>query len=974
MGFLEKVFRIDARALRKIQKKAKPVLALEDQYRKMTDRQLKDMTPELKRRIAAGATVDDILPEAFATAREAAKRTIGQFPYPVQVLGATVLNEGDVAEMKTGEGKTLTATMAVYLNALEGKGVHVVTVNQYLASRDADWMGQIYRFLGLSVGVNSHDWNIAQKQEAYSSDITYTTNSELGFDYLRDNMASTITNRVLRRDGLHFAIIDEADSILIDESRTPLIISGGSGVTVSSYTAADRAVKSLKEDVDYTIDIKKKICSLTDAGINKIQSDFGIANLYDPRYSDLAHRIQQALKANYIMRRDTEYMVSEGEILLIDSFTGRVMKGREYSDGLQQALQAKEHVEIKPETVTMATITYQNFFRLYDKLAGMTGTAKTEEEEFRKIYNMRVVPIPTNRPVIRFDDIDSVFGSEEAKYEAIIADAVDRHNHGQPILIGTPSVEKSEIVDRLLNREHIPHEVLNAKNHAREASIIAQAGQMGAVTVATNMAGRGTDIKLGRGVTSISRDEEEQKRRHYNGLAVLGTERNESRRIDNQLRGRSGRQGDPGYSKFYASIKDPLLKRFSTDTMSKMFDTMGDDALDSKFMTKAITSAQKKVEGQNFDTRKSLLDYDDILRQQREIMYAKRDKVLYSDSISDTIPDYFRTAAKSFIQKSLHVVDQETVVDASTLTTLIEARDLPKGKFNSSAFEGLPEEEATDYLTTLLISLYAQHKQGWSTKMQDYAEKMVVLSCIDKSWTRHIDTMSKLRDSIWLRSYANTDPLQAYTNEGYSKFDEMQVTIADDIVYRLLNVKFKTQAGQRASAEDTREREEEAQTMRSRTEQAAKATQLRLSSGLKNARSMTHTPAPGEESNEPTPATVKATSQEQVTQAAQAYRPSARDVEIEVISLLNKGYRSSDVIKSLIGMIEYGYLGKQELSLLTMKTSAAFTDTDISVLKSEIAKDTTPQSSTRTFAGRKEFDTLMVNALEDLKRKSKRED
>ena len=954
MSFLEKVFRIDARALKKIERKAKPVFALEEKYRKMTDRQLKDMTPELKRRLAEGATVDDILPDAFATAREAARRTIGQYPYPVQVFGSTVLNEGDVAEMKTGEGKTLTATMAVYLNALEGKGVHVVTVNQYLASRDADWMGQIYRFLGLTVGVNSHDKNTADKQAAYNCDITYTTNSELGFDYLRDNMATSVANRVLRHTGLHFAIIDEADSILVDESRTPLIISGGSGVTVSSYTAADRAVKSLHENVDFTIDVKKKVATLTDAGINKLQADFGIANLFEPRYADLVHRIQQALKANYIMKRDIEYMVADGAVELIDSFTGRVLKGREYSDGLQQAIQAKEHVEIKPETVTMATITYQNFFRLYDKLAGMTGTAKTEEEEFRKIYNMRVIPIPTNRPVIRFDDIDSVFGSEEAKYNALIEDVIDRHNHGQPVLIGTPSVEKSEIVDRLLNQHNIPHEVLNAKNHAREATIVAQAGQKGAVTVATNMAGRGTDIKLGAGVKDLCKDPELQARRHYNGLAVIGTERNESRRIDNQLRGRSGRQGDPGYSKFYVAIQDSLLKRFSSDTMSKVFEGMGPGALESSMMTRSITQAQKKVEGQNFDTRKSLLDYDDILRQQREIMYAKRDNILYSESISDTIPDYFKTAAHNFIQQSLHVVDQETVVDADKLTTLVEARDLPKGKFNGQAFAGLTEEEGTEYLATLLIDLYSKHKAGWSKKMQDYAEKQIAMTCIDRSWTKHIDTMAKLRDAIWLRSYANTDPLQAYTNEGYAMFDKMQVTIADDIVYRLLNVRFRTSAGNRAQAEENQEQAEVASTMRARTQAAEKAAQLRLASSVNSVRAAADSGA------------VHASAGE-VAKAVKSYRPTARDVQIECMSLLNKGYAPGAVVNALIKLVEMGYLGKQELSVLTVGTFPGFSDADSMTLKAAMSKPEVPASATAAFGSQKEFDTLMVSLLGELK-------
>lgn len=959
MGFLEKLFMIDKRALHKIERKTKPVFGYEEEYRALKDSDLKAKTVEFKKRLAAGETVDDLLPEAFAAAREGARRAIGQFPYPCQVFGAAVLNEGDVAEMKTGEGKTLTATMAVYLNALEGKGAHVVTVNEYLAGRDADWMGRIYRFLGLTCGFNSHEKNTQQKQEAYNCDITYTTNSELGFDYLRDNMATSVANRVLRRNGLHFAIVDEADSILIDESRTPLIISGGSGITASSYEAADRAVKSLRPNTDFTIDVKKKLATLTDAGINKIQSEFGIANLFEPKYADLTHRIQQALKANYAMKRDIEYMVADGEILLIDSFTGRVMKGREYSDGLQQALEAKEHVEIKPETITMATITYQNFFRLYDKLSGMTGTAKTEEEEFRKIYNMRVIPIPTNRPIQRFDDTDSVFGSEQAKFNALIADIKDRHAHGQPILVGTPSVEQSEIVDKMLNAAKIPHDVLNAKNHAREAAIIAQAGQMGAVTVATNMAGRGTDIKLGRGVKDICSGNVE-KQHHYNGLAVLGTERNESRRVDNQLRGRSGRQGDPGYSKFYVAVQDELLKRFSSDTMTKMFAGLGPDAVDSPMLTRAITSAQKKVEGQNFDTRKSLLDYDDILRQQREKMYAKRDKILYSDSISDTLPEYFRLAAKAFVEQSMVTVDQERVVDADKLRTLVEARDIQKGKFNSTPFKGLTEEEGIEFLTTLLLGLYGKHKADWSKEQENYAEKVIAMTCIDRSWTKHIDTMAKLRDAIWLRSYANTDPLQAYAHEGFELFDKMQATIADEIVYRLLNVTFRSRPmDKRQAVEASPEEKAAAAEALAKRQEAMKATQYRLNESKGTPlKTVKLAPNEGVASSETIAATAKS-----VKAAIQSYRPTARDIEIQAMGYLRKGYSPSQVVNALIKVMECGYLGKQELSLLTMGMVPGFTDTESIVLKQRLDKSDVPASGQKPFESQAAFQQLMASYL-----------
>lgn len=778
MSVLDKLFRIDQRAFKKIKKKAVKVLDYEEEMKKLSDEELKAKTQYFKDQIQNnGKTVDDILPEAFAVCREAAKRVIGQFPYPVQVFGATVLNEGDVAEMKTGEGKTLTATMAVYLNALEGKGVHVVTVNEYLASRDAEWMGQIYRFLGLTVGVNLREKDTAGKQEAYKCDITYTTNSELGFDYLRDNMATRSQDRVLR--GLHFAIVDEADSILIDESRTPLIISGGSGITANSYVTADRFVKSLRKDKDFTYDIKKKSCTLTDKGVDKVEAAFGIENLYDPQYSDLVHRIHQALKANFTMQKDVEYMVSNDEILLIDSFTGRVLQGREYSDGLQQAIQAKEHVTIKPETITLATITYQNFFRLYDKLSGMTGTAKTEEEEFRKIYNMRVIQIPTNRPVQRIDDVDLVFGNSNARFKALVEEVKKRHATGQPILIGTASVEKSEIVDKLLTEAGLPHDVLNAKNHAREAAIIAEAGKKGAITIATNMAGRGTDIKI---------DDEVKK---LGGLAVLGTERHESRRIDNQLRGRSGRQGDPGYSRFFVSLDDELMQRFGSDNLQRLFGKMGDEPLESSMVTKAITTAQKKVEGQNFDTRKNLLDYDDVLRQQREIMYKQRDTILFSDSIFDSIQKYFERAAEGLVSESIVEIDQEKVVDETKLIKLVEPKYLAPGTINPTDFHQIPADEATDFLATIMYKIYLKKRKGWSDDVANYVEKTVTLQQVDKNWTKHIDTMSKLRESIYLRSYANSNPLQAYTNEGYDLFNKMALTISDEVVNNLLHVQVR---------------------------------------------------------------------------------------------------------------------------------------------------------------------------------------
>ncbi len=775
MGFLDKLFRFDQRALKKIEKQSLKVLAYEEEMASKTDDELRAKTAEFKERLNAGVTLEDIKFEAFAVAREAAKRVLNQFPFKVQVMGAIVLNQGDVAEMRTGEGKTLTATMAVYLNALTGKGVHVVTVNEYLAQRDAEWMGQIYRFLGLTVGVNLREKTVTEKQEAYRCDITYTTNSELGFDYLRDNMAVDANARVLR--GLTYAVIDEADSILIDESRTPLIISGGSKVSSNTYIIADRFVKTLKREKDFTYDEKTKTCGLTEQGVDKAERMFGIKNLYSPEYNDLVHRIVQALKANYVMTRDVEYMVdSEGEIQLIDQFTGRILKGREYSDGLQQAIQAKENVKIKEETVTLATITYQNFFRLYEKLSGMTGTAKTEEEEFRKIYNMRVICIPTNRPIQRIDDLDLIFGNQNAKFKALVKEVQARHEKGQPILIGTVSVEMSEFVDRLLNEAHLPHNVLNAKNHAKEAEIIAHAGEAGAITIATNMAGRGTDIKL---------DEEARK---AGGLCVFGTERHESRRIDNQLRGRSGRQGDPGYTRFFISLDDELMRRFGSDRLRSLYSSLDDEALESKMVQSAITNAQKRIEGQNFDTRKSLLDYDDVLRKQREIMYKKRDNILFASDIHEMIEEFFRQAGVALAKKSLNPDDPSLGVSGELLKAQLEPRFLEAGTIKPAAYDESPADEVGEDVAILMWKRYLERRKEWGDEVAENMERNFALRCIDRNWTSHIDTMDKLREGIHLRSYANTNPLQDYVNEGYKLFGEMMDIIAIEVVLNLLNV------------------------------------------------------------------------------------------------------------------------------------------------------------------------------------------
>ena len=773
MGFFDK------RLLKKYDREADKVMALEETMKALSDDELRAKTDYFKGLLANGKTLDDIKIEAFAVAREAARRTIGEFPYKVQIIGSLVLHEGDVAEMKTGEGKTLTATMAVYLNALAGKGVHVVTVNEYLSQRDAEWMGQIYRFLGLTVGVNLRAKTTSEKKEAHLCDITYTTNSELGFDYLRDNMATEMSRRVLR--GLNFCLIDEADSILIDESRTPLIISGGARTSASQYTVADRFVKSLKKDRDYSVDVKEKTVNLTDDGNQKAERMFGIKNLYDPEYADLVHRIHNALRANYIMARDVDYLVdAEGQVQIIDQFTGRVLPGREWSDGLHQAVQAKENVEIKMETVTMATITYQNFFRLFTKMAGMTGTAKTEEEEFRKIYNMRVVCVPTNRPVIRIDALDYVYAHKEPKLRALIQEVKERHEKGQPILIGTVSVESSEEISKLLNEAGLPHEMLNAKNHAREAEIISHAGEKGSITLATNMAGRGTDIKINDEVRALG------------GLCVFGTERHESRRIDNQLRGRSGRQGDPGFSRFYVSFDDTLLVRFAADGIRNYIEkNFGDEALEARMITNVITSAQKKIEGQNFDTRKSLLEYDDVLAKQRQIVYDKRDRIIEGRPIDDIMDDIFKTAGEFLAKKGIPADSNEELISGEQLVKVVEPRFLPSGTIKPNLYDDAPVDDIAPDLAIVIRERFDQLLKEWDVDEtdKDNIKRSVVLHCIDQNWTKHIDSMARLREAIFLRSYANVNPLQDYVNEGYAMFRECLEMASVDAVLNLVNIR-----------------------------------------------------------------------------------------------------------------------------------------------------------------------------------------
>ena len=764
MGFLDRLLNTDKKIFDQIDAAVRPTLQYEEEFKNLSDDELRAKTAYFREELQKGKALDDIMCEAFAVAREAAKRVIGEFPYYCQLQGAAVLHKGDIAEMKTGEGKTLTSVMAVYLNALSGKGVHVITVNEYLAKRDSEWMGQIHRFLGLTVGLNLRELTPAQKRKAYECDITYTTNSEVGFDYLRDNMVTDVDDRVLRE--LNFALVDEVDSILIDESRTPLIISGGQRQSADYYTRSDKFVKKLKKDEDYVVDIKDRNVQLTEEGVFKAEKFFKVANLYDMQNTPLVHYIAQALKANYIMTKDVEYVVEENEVIIVDQNTGRKMPGREYSDGLHQAIQAKENVPIRQETVTMATITYQNFFRLYKKLSGMTGTAKTEEEEFLSIYNMRVVEIPTNKPVARIDHPDKIFGTKRAKYQALLEEVKELNAKGQPVLVGTISVETSELLSRMFRSARIRHEVLNAKNHAREAEIIALAGKKGSVTIATNMAGRGTDIKL------------TDETRELGGLVVLGSERHESRRIDNQLRGRSGRQGDPGYSRFYVSLEDDLMIRFGSERMQSLFAQMGDMAIENKAVTKAITSAQKRVEGIHFDTRKSLLDYDDVMRQQRETMYEQRNFILENDDVHEVVRNMFDRLISRICEENTITDNKKTTVDyagvLSSVTTLgIELKE--------EQIIGLQDADLKEKLMDLTFGAYDRKIAPYRKQILPQ-EKTVVLRLMDRAWINQIDIMDKLRDGIHLRSYAQNNPLQAYVEEGYELFEGMMNTISNDVV------------------------------------------------------------------------------------------------------------------------------------------------------------------------------------------------
>ncbi|MFC6346952.1 preprotein translocase subunit SecA [Vagococcus carniphilus] len=762
-NFLKQLIENDKKDLKRLGHLADKVDALKDQIEKLSDEELQGKTEEFKARYQKGETLDDLMPEAFAVVREAAKRVLGLFPYKVQIIGGIVLHEGSIPEMKTGEGKTLTATMPVYLNALSGEGVHVVTVNEYLATRDASEMGELYNFLGLTVGLNINSKSSEEKRLAYACDITYSTNNELGFDYLRDNMVVYREQMVQRP--LNFAVVDEVDSILIDEARTPLIISGQAEKSTAMYNRTDNFIKTLINEEDYKIDVQSKTIALTEQGISKAEKHFDVENLYDISNTSLTHYLDQSLRANYIMLLDIDYVVQEGKVMIVDQFTGRIMDGRRYSDGLHQAIEAKEGVEIEDETKTMANITFQNYFRMYKKLSGMTGTAKTEEEEFREIYNMQVIQIPTNRPIIRDDKADLLYPTLNSKFKAVVADIKERHENGQPVLVGTVAVETSELISDMLTKAKVPHEVLNAKNHFKEAEIIMNAGQKGSVTIATNMAGRGTDIRLGLGVKEAG------------GLAVIGTERHESRRIDNQLRGRSGRQGDPGATQFYLSLEDDLMKRFGSERIKTFLERMNleeeDAVIQSKMFTKQVESAQKRVEGNNYDTRKNVLQYDDVMREQREVIYRQRNQVITSDEdLKPVLLGMVERTIERYVES--HTQGEKTDWNLQGLVDFVGSTITHEDAISLADFEGKTPEEMKTFIFDTAKTLY-QEKADILDSSEQLLEfqKVVILRVVDTKWTDHIDAMDQLRESIGLRAYGQNNPLVDYQTEGYQMFLDM---------------------------------------------------------------------------------------------------------------------------------------------------------------------------------------------------------
>ena len=857
MGLFTKLFGTRSeREVKKLEPQVEAVMALEEPYKKLTDQELRAKTQEFKGRYASGETLDALLPEAFAVCREAADRVLGMRPYRVQVVGGIVLHQGRIAEMKTGEGKTLVAILPAYLNALAGRGVHIVTVNDYLAKRDSEWMGKVYRFLGLSVGLIVHDLTGEQRRAAYAADITYGTNNELGFDYLRDNMA--IYKQEMVQRGHAFAIVDEVDSILIDEARTPLIISGKGEESSKLYEMADYFVSRLKKqvfsttdnkelqdqyDCDYIVDEKDRSVSLTQKGIEKAEQFFNVENLADPENATLSHHINQAMKARGLMKRDIDYVVKDGEVIIVDEFTGRLMYGRRYNEGLHQAIEAKEGVKVASENKTLATITFQNFFRLYDKLSGMTGTALTEEEEFSGIYNLDVVEIPTNKPVIRIDDPDVVYKTEAGKYRAVIAQIKECHAKGQPVLVGTISIEKSELLSQMLKREGIPHNVLNAKHHEKEAEIVAQAGHLGAVTIATNMAGRGTDIMLGGNAEYMAKNElrkqglsdeliaesnsfaetenpeilaaraaytEAYKRfkvetdkqaelvRQAGGLFIIGTERHESRRIDNQLRGRSGRQGDPGETRFYLSMQDDIMRLFGSERIMNMMETLGideDTPIDAKILSGAIENAQKTVEGRNFQSRKNVLEYDDVMNVQRKIIYEQRRQVLDGEDLQKNIQSMMRFYVDTYVASAFG--EQPKLADKQhffEMMTHFEPIFFPTGTWLLSDEElaALTREQAEEKILSLMQRAYAKREEQFTSPVMREIERVVTLRVVDEFWMDHIDAMDDLRQGIRLRAYAQTDPIIEYKREGFDMFEAMNDAIKEEIVRRVFLVRIKT--------------------------------------------------------------------------------------------------------------------------------------------------------------------------------------
>ncbi|MFC4404936.1 preprotein translocase subunit SecA [Gracilibacillus xinjiangensis] len=791
-GLLKKVFGVgNQKQLKELEKIASEIEALEPSMQQLSDHQLQNKTEELKQRYQNGENLDDLLPEAYAVVREASTRVLGMRPYTVQLCGAIAMHHGDIAEMKTGEGKTLASTMPAYLNALTGKGVHIITVNDYLADRDAKEMGNLYEFLGLTVGLNKNGMSKDEKRQAYLADITYGTNNEYGFDYLRDNMVLYKEQMVQRP--LHFAIIDEVDSILIDEARTPLIISGTAKKSASLYEQANAFVRTLKNEEDYTYDEKTKGVQLTEEGMNKAERFFQVENLFDLNNVTLTHHINQALKAHISMHKDTDYVIEEDQVVIVDQFTGRLMKGRRYSDGLHQAIEAKEGLPIQNESMTLASITFQNYFRMYEKLAGMTGTAKTEEEEFRNIYNMDVIAIPTNKPIVREDKADLIYKSMEGKFKSVVEEIKERHQKGQPVLVGTVAVETSELISKYLSKAGVKHNVLNAKNHYREAEIIENAGQKGAVTIATNMAGRGTDIKLGDGVKELG------------GLAVIGTERHESRRIDNQLRGRSGRQGDPGVTQFYLSMEDELMRRFGSDNMKAMMERLGMDdtqPIESKMVSRAVESAQKRVEGNNFDARKTILSYDDVLRQQREIIYKQRYDVIDSDNLREIIEQMIETTVDTAID-SYMADDVSENWNITGLTEYLHATLLETEWITESDLKGKDKDEAKALILEKVKAKYDQKEEELTSEQMREFEKVILLRTVDTKWMDHIDQMDQLRQGIHLRAYGQNDPLREYQMESFTMFEQMISSINEDVSKYVMKAQIRENLKREAVVKET---------------------------------------------------------------------------------------------------------------------------------------------------------------------------